>query len=76
MDQRIIIIRQNPKNKKQQRGDAVLDADDFVVRGKDVFPQEAQFLVVRFVGSGMRERVVVACMTQYFGDMFDCLSRY
>ena len=37
----------------EQRGDAILDADDLVVGGKNVFTKEAAFFVVRLVGFRM-----------------------
>ena len=59
--QRIISIKQKPKNKKAQRGDAVLDADDLVVGGKDVCAPEARIFVMLCMDSGMWNCVLPAC---------------
>ncbi len=45
------------KQQKAERGEAVLQADDFVVRRKNVFAPEARFLVVRFVRFRVRNCV-------------------
>ena len=50
------------EEQEQQGGDAVLNTDDLVVRGENVFLQEAQFVVMGFVFSRVREGVRGGCL--------------
>jgi hypothetical protein len=42
--------QEEPKQQKEKGGDAVLNADDLMVGGENVFAPEPQILVVGFVG--------------------------
>src|SRR2546427_3368925 len=56
------------EKQEKQRRDAILDADDFMVRGKNVFAPEPELLVRSFMDSRMRNCVSgwLHVLNQYF----------
>ena len=64
-----------PEQKKQQPGETVLDADDLVVRGENIFAPKAQLLVRRLVALEMSNLFLFRCWLHDFAFRIPCRQK-